>query len=214
MPDIMQRAVGLAGALLSLPVLAVLALAIRVDSAGPVIFSSTRIGADGQPFRLHKLRTMTWGAEHSGSAVTVAADPRMTRVGRMLRRLRIDELPQLWNVARGDMRLVGPRPEDPRFVDLSNGLHREVFAAPPGMTGLTQLMYAHEAALIDPLDPERHYREVVLPAKLRLDAVYLRHRSLRLDLWILAQTPRAVLGRPISPPRALSAELPAEVLDA
>ncbi|MGZ6340057.1 MAG: sugar transferase, partial [Candidatus Limnocylindrales bacterium] len=121
---------------------------------------------------------------------------------------RLDELPQLWNVARGEMRLVGPRPEAPTFVDLADPLHRLVFTTRPGVTGLTQLFYADEAGRLDPTDPERHYRETILPAKLRIDAAYLRHRSAALDLWILAQTPRALLGRPLHLPPALAAELP------
>jgi lipopolysaccharide/colanic/teichoic acid biosynthesis glycosyltransferase len=206
-PDLLQRTIGLLAALVTLPLLAVLALLVRVDSAGPVMFSAPRLGAGGTPFRVHKLRSMTWRRQVEGSAVTVAADPRLTRVGRRLRRLRLDELPQLWNVARGEMRLVGPRPEDPRFVDMSDPVHREVFSARPGMTGLTQLLFLDEAAAIDPTDPERHYRDVVLPAKLRLDAAYLRHRSWGLDLWILAQTPRAILGRRVVLPALVRAEL-------
>jgi len=177
-PDIMQRAVGLAGALLSLPVLAVLALAIRVDSAGPVIFSSTRIGADGQPFRLHKLRTMTWGAEHSGSAVTVAADPRMTRVGRMLRRLRIDELPQLWNVVKGEMSLVGPRPlileEDKHIREW--GRHR--LNLKPGITGLWQVLGRSEIP----------FEEMI-----KLDYLYVTGWSISNDIKLILQTLPALL---------------------
>lgn len=141
---------------------------------------------------------MHWRDENSGPAVSVAADPRVTQLGRILRRYRLDELPQLWNVVRGEMRLVGPRPEDPRFVDLSDPLHRLVFTSTPGITGLAQLVYMDEAQLLVASDPEQQYRDEILPRKLRLDAAYLRKRSLGLDLWILAQTVRAALGRPPS----------------
>jgi lipopolysaccharide/colanic/teichoic acid biosynthesis glycosyltransferase len=128
-------------------------------------------------------------------------------MGRLLRRSHLDELPQLWNVARGDMRFVGPRPEDPRFVDMAQPLHRLVFGARPGITGLSQLVNADEETRIASADPEQTYREEILPAKLPIDAVYLRRRSARLDLWILAQTPRAILGRTVRLPDDLRTEI-------
>jgi lipopolysaccharide/colanic/teichoic acid biosynthesis glycosyltransferase len=207
MPDPIQRLVAGLAALVTLPLVAVLAVAVRLGSPGPVLYPSMRIGEGGRPFRCLKLRTMRWDPAGDGPEVTVRDDVRLTSVGRRLRRLRLDELPQLWNVARGEMRLVGPRPESPRFVDLSDALHREVFTVRPGITGLTQLLYADEADLLDQAEPERHYREAVLPEKLRLDVAYLRHRSTRLDLWILAQTPLALAGRTIVPPPVVRAEL-------
>jgi lipopolysaccharide/colanic/teichoic acid biosynthesis glycosyltransferase len=206
-PDPIQRLTGLVGAIVTLPLVAALALAVKLDSPGPAIYPAERVGEGGRTFRCRKLRTMSWAGTDAGSGVTVAADARLTRLGRLLRRYRLDELPQLWNVAAGEMRLVGPRPEAPRFVDLSDPLHHEVFTARPGIAGLTQLVYADEASMLDPLDPERHYREAILPAKLRIDAAYLRHRSTRLDLWILAQTPRALFGRDVALPAALRREL-------
>jgi lipopolysaccharide/colanic/teichoic acid biosynthesis glycosyltransferase len=129
-------------------------------------------------------------------------------VGGLLRRFRLDELPQLWNVVAGQMRLVGPRPEDPRYVDLDLPLHREVFTARPGITGLTQLVYHDEGRLLDHSeDPDAHYREEILPRKVAIDAAYLRHRSTKLDLWILAHTPLALLGRPIRLPATLQAAI-------
>lgn len=207
MPDLVQRLIAGFLAVVTLPLLAILALAVRLDSPGPSLYPSERIGEGGRRFRCLKLRTMRWDPIGDGPAVTTRADVRLTAVGRALRRLRLDELPQLWNVARGEMRLVGPRPESPRFVDLGDPIHRQVFTARPGITGLTQLLYVDEADLLDRGDPERHYREAILPEKLRIDLAYLRHRSARLDLWILAQTPRALLGRAIVPPTAIRAEL-------
>ena len=206
MPDSVQRVLGIVGAIVTLPLLLALGLAIRVDSRGPALYASRRLGEGAQPFRCFKLRTMTWRPNDPGAGLTGPADPRVTRVGRLLRRTRLDELPQLWHVAAGRMRLVGPRPEDPAYVDLAEPLHREVFTAKPGITGLAQLLYVDEAAQLDVADPDAHYRQVILPAKLRLDAAYLRHRSTRLDLWILGRTPMAILGRRPQPPSDLLRE--------
>jgi lipopolysaccharide/colanic/teichoic acid biosynthesis glycosyltransferase len=129
-----------------------------------------------------------------GSSVTTSGDPRVTRLGRLLRRYRIDELPQLINVMRGEMSLVGPRPEDPVFVDLSDPLHRRVFSARPGITGLAQLAFHDEAERLVGPDAEQRYREEILPAKLLLDADYLDRRSTVLDVRIIVRTVRTVLG--------------------
>lgn len=188
----------MAALVVALPVVAVLAVLIRADSPGGAFFVSIRVGADGAPFRLLKLRTMRVGAETAGPGISVHDDARVTRIGRLLRRVRLDELPQLWNVIRGEMLLVGPRPEDPRYVELTNPLHRRVFTSKPGITGLTQLAYADEAGLLDPADPEGHYRRTILPSKLDLDRRYLDRRSVRLDCWILLQTVMTAVGRPPS----------------
>jgi lipopolysaccharide/colanic/teichoic acid biosynthesis glycosyltransferase len=200
MPDALQRALAVVGAVVTFPLVVALALAVRLDSRGPAIYRAVRIGEGGRAFTCYKLRTMAWAPDPAGSMnevpeITVAEDRRITRFGRFLRRNRLDELPQLWNVARGEMRLVGPRPESPRFVDLSDPLQALVFRAKPGITGLTQLAFSDEARLIDAHDPERSYRDDVLPRKVALDADYLRRRSMRLDLWILGQTFRAATGR-------------------
>lgn len=195
MPDPVQRLVALAASVVTFPLVAMLAVAIRLESGPPALFQAVRIGEGARPFTCYKLRSMRPG---TGPNLTGPADARVTRVGRLLRRFRLDELPQLWNVARGEMLLIGPRPEDPRFVNLEDPLHRLVFTARPGITGLTQLAYLNEAEMLDQADPERHYREVILPQKLRLDADYLRRRSVGLDVWILAQTVCAALGRPPS----------------
>ena len=182
-------------AIVAAPIVGILAILIRIDSPGGALYVSDRVGAGGQPFRLIKLRTMRSDAPSKGPGISLRDDDRVTRMGRLLRRVRLDELPQLWNVIRGDMLLVGPRPEDPRYVDLDDPLHRQVFTAKPGITGPTQLAYASEANLLDPTDPETHYRQVILPAKLQLDARYLAHRSVSLDAWILARTLSTALGR-------------------
>ena len=176
------------------PVLIVIAIAMRLGGDdGPFLHRARRVGPGGRPINVLKVRTMTAGS--GGPALTRPDDPRVTRLGRILRRYRLDELPQLVNVVRGEMSLVGPRPEDPVFVDLSNPLHRRVFTARPGITGLAQLAFHDEAALLGGPDADRRYREEILPAKLRLDAEYLDARSTLLDLRILARTAGVVLGR-------------------
>lgn len=194
-PDGLQRAVALCLAIATFPILVVLAILIRLDSHGSPVFVAERVGRHGHRFRLMKLRTMRVDAAVTGPGVSTAADPRVTRIGHALRHWRLDELPQLWNVARGEMRLVGPRPEDPRFVDLSDSVHRLVFTSCPGITGPSQLVHLDEASSLDPAGPEESYQRDILPAKLRLDAAYLQHRSTTLDLWILMKTVAALFGR-------------------
>lgn len=192
-------------ALATTPIVGLAGLLLQRETGGPLLYRAVRMGDGGRPFMCFKLRTMR--ADAGGPGITTRSDQRVGTVGRWVRRFRIDELPQLWNVIRGEMRLVGPRPEDPLFVDLGDPLHRQVFSARPGMTGLTQLIFHDEGGRLDTSEPERHYRSTILPAKLRLDAAYLRHRSTRLDLWILAQTPRALLGKTVVLPEHLHREL-------
>lgn len=212
MPDSLQRVIALGAAVLTLPLVALLALAVRLDSPGPALYVSRRVGAGGRIFTCFKIRTLS-SEKTGGARITHGTDQRITRVGAVLRRTRLDELPQLWNVVRGEMRLVGPRPEDPAFVDLADPLHAQVFAGRPGITGLTQILYSDEADRLRPDDPEGQYRAEILPTKLRIDAAYLRHRSSALDIWILARTPRAARGRPVGAPAWLAAELAAEPTD-
>lgn len=189
----MDVVLGTIGLIMAAPILAWAAVAMRLSGdRGPFLFRARRVGEGGELFTILKVRTMT--TDRSGSKLTLAGDPRVTRVGRTLRRYRLDELPQLVNVVRGDMSLVGPRPEDPAYVDLTDPLHQRVFSAKPGITGLAQLAYRDEAALLGGEDAERRYRDEILPAKLRLDAEYLDRRSTLLDLQILARTVAAVLG--------------------
>ena len=174
------------------PILLGIALAMRLSGdTGPFLYRAQRVGVGGVPFTVLKVRTMTAGSE--GTGITASRDARVTRVGRVLRRFRLDELPQLVNVVRGEMSLVGPRPEDPRFVDWSDPVHQRVFTAKPGITGLAQLEFHDEAALLTGADVEATYRDTILPAKLRLDVEYLDRRSTRLDLEILVRTVKAVL---------------------
>jgi lipopolysaccharide/colanic/teichoic acid biosynthesis glycosyltransferase len=183
--------VGLLALALATPVLAGVAMAMRLSGdRGPFLYRARRVGEGATIITVLKVRTMTEGA--SGSNLTMSGDPRVTRLGRVLRRYRIDELPQLINVVRGEMSLVGPRPEDPAFMDPSNPLHRRVFSAKPGITGLAQLQFSNEAELLGGPDAELRYRELILPQKLKLDADYLDRRTLLLDLQILLRTLREV----------------------
>lgn len=194
MPDFVQRVIALLLAIATAPVMVILAILIRLDTPGPILYRSVRVGMDGRSFECLKLRTMRWDPHGSGSAITVAHDRRVTKAGALLRGARLDELPQLWNVVLGQMRLVGPRPEDPRFVDMRDELHREVFSAPPGVTGLTQIVFADEARLLRDRDGDDVYRSVLLPRKLMIDLAYLRARSTRLDLRIVIWTLGMVVG--------------------
>ena len=192
----MKRALDLAVAVPLLvilsPVLVALAAAVRLTSRGPAFHRATRVGRDGRPFTMLKLRTMRAGP---GAAITTRDDPRMTALGRALRRARLDELPQLMNVVRGEMSIVGPRPEDPRFVALYSEEQRAVLALRPGITGAAQLVFRDEAALLDPADPEGSYIRAVLPRKLAIDLEYARGRSLAGDLRIMGMTLRGLPKR-------------------
>lgn len=183
--------------LLLSPLLLGIALAIKLDSPGPVFFRQVRVGRGGREFRIHKFRTMVVNDEARSAQITVGADPRITRVGAWLRRTKCDELAQLIDVLQGTMSLVGPRPEVPRYVALyPEALKRQVLAVRPGITDVASLTYRRESELLaQAADPEREYVEVVMPAKLRLAARYARQATVRTDVAILIQTLRILLGR-------------------
>jgi lipopolysaccharide/colanic/teichoic acid biosynthesis glycosyltransferase len=199
-PDAGKRAFDVVAAVVGLVLLAPLFLLvaawIRLDSPGPVFFRQERVGRGGRPFRIHKFRTMR--VEAGGPALTVGADPRITRAGAFLRRTKIDELPQLLDVLRGDMSVVGPRPEVARYVAAyPPALREKVLSVRPGITDPASLQFRDESSLLArAADPEREYREVVLPAKLRLAADYVDTASLGGDLRLIAATLRALWSRP------------------
>jgi lipopolysaccharide/colanic/teichoic acid biosynthesis glycosyltransferase len=182
--------------LLLAPLLLVLALVIRLDSPGPVFFRQQRVGRHGVLFSIHKFRTMVVGAPALGPAITVGADPRITRAGQWLRKSKLDELPQLLDVLMGHMSLVGPRPELPQYVALYPAdLRARVLAVRPGITDPVSLRFADESELLAGVaDPEREYREVVLPAKLRAAAAYADKATLWSDLVVLGRTLKLLLG--------------------
>lgn len=190
--DLLLSALGLA---LLAPLLLGIALWIRLDSAGPSLFRQERVGRYGRLFRIHKFRTMQHRAD--GLPLTVGEDARITRAGQFLRRHRLDELPQLIDVLRGDMSLVGPRPEVPRYVaHYPAALRDQVLALRPGITDPASLAHLDEAALLAASpDPERAYIDQVLPAKLEAALAYGRSASLGSDLRLLWRTLRVLLGR-------------------
>lgn len=183
------------GALLVLlaPVILVVAAAIKTESRGSVLYRCRRIGLGGRGFLMLKFRKMHNGA--SGPPLTLSSDARLTRVGRFLARTKLDEIPQLWNVLKGEMSLVGPRPEDPSFVELLAVEYRTILTVKPGITGLSQLAFAREGEILDRDDRIADYVTRLLPQKTRLDAMYALHPSLRMDLRILAWTTVAVVLR-------------------
>jgi lipopolysaccharide/colanic/teichoic acid biosynthesis glycosyltransferase len=171
------------------PLLAVLVVLVRATSPGPALFRQTRIGRDGRPFVLLKLRTMHADAASTGPTITAGTDPRITRLGARLRRAKLDELPQLWNVLRGDMSLVGPRPELPHYVACYTAVQRAVLRARPGLTDPASLAWANEAATLATFaDPQRAYAEAVLPQKLALSLAYLERRTVWTDLAVVTRT--------------------------
>ena len=181
---IAKRALDLAGAsvglLVAAPFLAVAAAAVRLEDRGPILYRQRRVGKDGSEFELLKLRTMVVGAERLGAGYAVnEGDPRITRAGAVLRKLSVDELPQLWNVLRGDMSLVGPRPTLAYQVERYTEHQRRRLEVTPGMTGWAQI---HGRASL-PWDE-----------RIELDVWYVEHHSFWLDLWILARTPFALFS--------------------
>lgn len=179
------------------PLMPIIVVWIKLDSPGPVLFCQDRVGLRGRVFSIYKFRTMyAASAAGRGAQITVGADPRITRAGRFLRRHKLDELPQLINVLKGEMSVVGPRPEVPHYVALYPPETRElVLSVRPGITDLASIAYRDENALLAKADdPEAFYVEVVLPAKLAYCVQYVRTRSIGLDLAILGRTAKALLG--------------------
>jgi lipopolysaccharide/colanic/teichoic acid biosynthesis glycosyltransferase len=193
--DVVFSTVGL---VLTSPVLLVAAIAVKLESPGPAFYSGERVGRGGRPFRILKLRTMRWDKESQGPSVTAGDDPRITKVGRFLRRIKGDEIPQLVNVLKGDMSLVGPRPEDPKYVALYTPGQRRVLEVRPGMTGPSAIAYLDEEDLLRGGDAELTYVSTVMPQKLAMDLKYVESATPASDLRILVRTVLAVLRRPFS----------------
>lgn len=186
--EIFDRISAIAGLLLLWPVMAVVALLIALRMpGGPVIFRQQRVGRGGRLFTMVKFRTMTVG--HSGSSVSVAGESRITPLGATLRRLKLDELPELWNVACGDMSLVGPRPDVPGYADMLTGDDRRVLELKPGITGPATLKYRNEEELLALCDDPVAYNDLVIfPDKVRINLEYLDSRTFAGDIYIILQT--------------------------
>lgn len=190
--DIMFAAVLL---VLLCPLLLVFALAVALTSPGGAFFRQVRVGMGGREFKLMKFRSMRPGSEAKGQLTIGGRDPRITGVGYFLRKTKLDELPQLWNVLTGDMSVVGPRPEVPNYVALYTAEQRRVLSVRPGITGMASLDYIDENELLArATDPEQAYIGEVMPAKLALDLRYVREQSFLLDLRIILTTVGKVFG--------------------
>lgn len=181
-----------AGLVVVSPLLILAAVAVRLESPGSAFFLQERSGQYGEPFRIIKFRTMLGVPAKNHPMITISGDSRITRIGRWLRKTKIDELPQLFNVLWGDMSLIGPRPEVPKYTTLYSPEQLHVFMAKPGMSGLASLIYVNEEELLSRQpDPERYYVSTLMPAKLKLDLAYCRNICLKQDLFLICST----LGR-------------------
>lgn len=185
------------GLLVLAPLLLLIALLIKLDSPGPVMFRQERVGRFGRPFHIHKFRTMRHEPAGQGLQITVGADRRITRVGGFLRASKLDELPQLLDVWLGDMSLVGPRPEVPRYVaHYPAELREKVLSVRPGITDIASIEYRDESAVLArAADPEQAYIHEVLPHKLALAARYVERSSVWLDAWLIWRTLVAIVRR-------------------
>ena len=189
--DILVASIGL---LLLSPLFIVVFILVKLDSPGPGSYRARRVGKDGRVFRMYKFRTMVADADKRGSIVTYRGDLRITRIGARLRQKRLDELPQLINVFKGEMSLVGPRPESPEYVTRYTSEQREILKVKPGITGPMQIVFLDEEENLsnpDTLDDE--YMNVILPLKLAVEMEYMRKQSLGYDFQILAQTAKVLL---------------------
>jgi lipopolysaccharide/colanic/teichoic acid biosynthesis glycosyltransferase len=171
------------------PLLALAALMVKLSSRGPVFYRGTRVGLNGKLFPMLKFRTMVVDAESLGGSATAADDPRITRFGKFLRRYKLDELPQFFNVLLGDMSLVGPRPEVQKYVNLYSPEEKAILTVRPGITDWASIWNSNEAAVLEgSRDPERTYEELIRPTKLAVQLLYVRDHSFFVDLKILFHT--------------------------
>ncbi len=193
MPRFIEAVLAAAGILVLSPIFAVIALAVKLHDGGTVFYRATRVGKDGKPFTLLKFRTMVADADKLGSAITTWGDSRITPLGRFLRTYKLDELPQLVNVVKGDMSLVGPRPEDPRYVAFYNDEQKQILAYRPGITSPASLQYRDEASLLHGKDWQHQYLHVILPRKLAMDMNYLRRRTFSSDIKVIMHTLGGIL---------------------
>jgi len=178
------------GLILTSPILAIIAFLIKLNSPGPVFYRGERAGKEGKIFKIFKFRTMVVGAEEMGGPSTPKDDPRLIKIGNFLKKFQLDELPQLINVFKGEMSLVGPRPEVKMYVDMMSDEERNtILSIKPGMTDLASLWNFHESEVLKgSLDPEKTYQEKIRPQKIKLQLKYVKNRSFLLDLKIILKT--------------------------
>lgn len=171
------------------PVLLIICISIKITSPGPILFKQKRVGINGKCFNILKFRTMVVDAEKMGKQITVGADKRITSAGKFLRKYKLDELPQLFNVLKGDMSLVGPRPEVPRYVELYNEEQRKVLNVRPGITDLASLRYRDENDILGEVNnPEEYYINTIMPDKLSLNLEYINNNNFFYDIGIIFKT--------------------------
>ena len=183
--------------LLSLPLLLAISVLVKLNSPGPVFYLQNRVGKNGRLFKIVKFRSMVVGADRAGPGITASGDPRVTKLGARLRQLKLDELPQLWNVFRGDMSLVGPRPELPLYVESYDSSQQKVVGVRPGLTDRASIDFRWEEELLAQCaDPQQFYREKVLPRKLALNLEYIEKISLKNDLLLILGTVRSLVSAP------------------
>ncbi len=181
--------VSLLGLIALSPLMLMAAILVKLTSQGPIFFRQERVGRNFRPFSILKFRSMVTDAPKLGSQLTAGRDPRITRIGRILRKTKIDELPQLFNVLKGDMSFVGPRPEVPRYVEMFRSDYDVLLSVRPGITDLASLKYRHEAELLgESADPEAVYIEQILPDKIALAREYLDCRSFWFDVTVILKT--------------------------
>lgn len=179
----------LIGIIILSPILLIVSIAIKMDSTGDILFLQKRVGKDGKEFNIYKFRTMVTDAEKLGKQITVGKDSRITKVGAFLRKYKIDELPQLFNVLKGDMSLVGPRPEVPKYVELYNEEQRKVLSVRPGITDLASLKYSDENDILGKVEnPEEYYINVIMKDKLTLNLEYIEKSNLFFDISLVIKT--------------------------
>lgn len=183
----------LLGLVLLSPLFLLVAVLVKVQDGGAVFFLGTRVGKNGQVFKLFKFRSMTANAEKTGPGITTQKDSRVTKIGAILRKTKIDELPQLLNVLLGDMSLVGPRPEDPRYVEKYTATQRDILKVRPGITSAASITYRNEEQLLTGSDWEDQYLNKIMPEKLYIDQQYLATRTVFTDIAMIFRTILAVL---------------------
>lgn len=177
------------GIIILLPVFIIVSIAIKLDSKGDILFLQKRVGRYGKEFNIYKFRTMVTDAEKIGKQITIGKDDRITKVGAFLRRFKIDELPQLLNVFKGDMSLVGPRPEVPKYVSLYNEEQRKVLNVRPGITDMASLRYKDENDILGKVeDPEEYYINVIMKDKLNLNLEYIEKSNVFFDIYLIVKT--------------------------
>ena len=179
----------LIGIIIISPILIIVSIAIKVDSPGKIMFLQKRVGKGEKDFYIYKFRTMVTDAEKLGKQITVGKDNRITKVGAFLRKFKIDELPQLFNVLKGDMSLVGPRPEVPKYVAFYSEKQKKVLSVRPGITDLASLRYSDENEILGKVDnPEEYYINVIMQDKLNLNLEYIEKSNLFFDIYLIIKT--------------------------